>query len=133
MKPPIVDGEIKILKLLLYRGANVNYVNEKHETPVYHAASNGRYDIVKYLCENGADASISDQKGLQTLLKPSSDGETEIVKILISKGANPSGGLQAALEFYHNDIVELLIQAEADVNKVSRGIFLYYQPQLIAL
>ena len=118
-RQPIIDGEIEIVKLLLLRGANINQTDQNHETPVYYAASNGRYDIVEYLCENGADASISDQDGLQTLLKPSGDGEKEIVKILVSKGANPSGGLQAALEYYHYDIVKILIQAEADVNKVS--------------
>ena len=62
--------------------------------------------------------SVCDQKGLQILQHSCSEGDIEFVKLLLSCGADPSGGLQAALEYYHQDIVKLLIKNKADVNKV---------------
>ena len=44
------------------------------------------------------------------------------MKMLVSLGANPAGGLEAALKFYHKEIVELLIQFGA-AKKVSLNFF----------
>ena len=112
LKSPINNGDLEGVKFLLEKGAKIT---------IDYALNNKQYEIVKYLCENGYTAGI---RGHSNILKvPSSDGETEIVKMLLSLGANPVGGLEAALKFYHKEIVELLIQFGA-AQKVSFDFFL---------
>jgi ankyrin repeat protein len=46
---------LKIVKLLVENGCNVNYVNLSGITPLINAVKNINYEICKYLLENGAD------------------------------------------------------------------------------
>ena len=120
-------GDLDSVKIAHSKGANLNEEGERGETPILLASQNANYEVVDYLCENGADASISDGKGHSILHQPASDGEIERVKALLSRGADPSGGLQGALEFYYTDIVELLIEEGADVNKVSVAFYQFHR------
>ena len=49
---------VKVVKMLLDKGADPNATNERGETPYYLASYWGRKDVVKLLLEAGADESI---------------------------------------------------------------------------
>jgi ankyrin repeat protein len=60
-----VAGDLKIVKYLVEKGANVHY---HYEYPLRCAAFNGHLEVVKYLVEKGADISVYDHSALKLAL-----------------------------------------------------------------
>ena len=56
-------GLVNIVKLLVERGAEVNYQNPDGTTAMMLAASNGQAAVVKLLIEKGANTSLIDKWG----------------------------------------------------------------------
>ena len=50
-------GRIRVVKLLLAKGADVNKGNEGGERPLHYAARHGHIKVMKILLENGANVS----------------------------------------------------------------------------
>ena len=112
-------GHIEIVKLLIEKGANVNYEDWSDgdvKTPLTVASEKGHIEIVKLLIEKGADINNK-----TPLAAASEKGHIEIVKLLIEKGADVNGDkyygktplLCAAYEG-HTKIVRLLRAAGAN-------------------
>ena len=49
LKYPCYEGNIDLVKLLLEKGANINYATNCDETPGYIAAKNQNYNLLKFL------------------------------------------------------------------------------------
>ncbi|XP_034949607.1 putative ankyrin repeat protein RF_0381 [Chelonus insularis] len=97
------SGEIKIVRLLLENGANVNLRNENGITPIINAAWKNNLGMIKLLLKYGADVTNADSSG-RTVLHFTIMGcidhiytsltfcmdrtKAKIVKLLISKGAD---------------------------------------------
>lgn len=115
-------GNIKLVKLLLSKGANVNAVDKDGETPLREAAKGGNIDTVKYLIEKGADVNAKNKYGHTALM---SARDTKTLKILLDAGANinaaTNGNGYTTLSYSARDgeidLVKFLISAKANVNK----------------
>jgi len=123
------DWATTVTKLLVEKGANVNYQDEKDKrTPLFIAIWNGNFDCAIYLIENGADVNIVDKAGYSPLsLAAMTDTTGVLVDALIQKGADLNivgpddfckmRPLHFAVRFNDKLIVlAKLISAGADIN-----------------
>ena len=91
-------GNVEVVKMLLERGAQVNYMFEEkyagHLFALLLAARQGHADVVKFLLAKGAQVDLRGNKGetaLRTVFKSydlSETKQTEVVKVLLAGGAN---------------------------------------------
>jgi hypothetical protein len=65
--PASVEGSMKVLELLLEKGADGNACNKWKETPLLIAANNGHKDAVEALLKHGADPSLCSEAGWSAL------------------------------------------------------------------
>ncbi len=112
----LTEEEMKMIKLLIKYGADVNAVNYKHEsthedhygdveekenfalddecgyTPLMYAVISGETELVKLLIENGADVNVKDFSGFTPVATVAycldDDPGVEILNILIENGAD---------------------------------------------
>jgi ankyrin repeat protein len=100
--------------LLLEKGANVNVLNEKDQTPLYLAAEYGYYKVVKKLLEQGANPNL----GPSPLEIATKKGRVGIVHELLAKGAHlGNSSLHYAATTGNLVIIKKLLEAGADVNQ----------------
>jgi tetratricopeptide (TPR) repeat protein len=86
----------RYIKVLLDKGADINYENLDGETPLFYAIKNNNYELVKLLIENGADVnhttkSIEDCRGNggnQTTLIAAVLANSDIEILKLMNGAN---------------------------------------------
>ena len=90
------DRDIEAVKMLVEKGANVNYESVSGNghgyhwtnTPLLQACSfGGDLEIVKFLVEKGADIEISDESSETPIFKAIHSENFELVKFLARKGA----------------------------------------------
>ncbi|WP_406655755.1 ankyrin repeat domain-containing protein [Methanolobus sp. ZRKC2] len=89
----IESEKVKIIKLLIENGADVNVINSEGETPLHLAAGSGSLKIVKLLIENGGDVNALDNKmntPLHFVVEYGEYRDEEVVKLLLGNGADPS-------------------------------------------
>ncbi|CAO3675771.1 unnamed protein product [Umbelopsis vinacea] len=56
-------GNMKVVELLVNRGADVNALTGDNETPLHYACLSERSDIAQYLIDHNCDLSIRDEEG----------------------------------------------------------------------
>lgn len=91
-KPPD-EGHLRIVELLLDKGAEPNTGDEKYNaTPFLTAIRLGHLEIVKFLFDNGAEPNVEGGlcPGEKALLVTIKEGHQEIAKLLLEKGAYPN-------------------------------------------
>ena len=85
-------GQLEVVKLLVERGADLNY---KHPitkmTPLAMAALDGYTDIVDYLLSKGADPNVKMRGNVSVLRAVRDSGDTKMAQLLESKGAKDDG------------------------------------------
>jgi ankyrin repeat protein len=118
-------GQLKVVKVLIAHGADVNLKNSSGVTPLDVAAREGHLEVVKLLIANGADINKeSDNFWINTaLMSAASAGHSNVVQLLLSHSSdvnrmnlNGYSALTEAIESERIDIVKLLITAGANVN-----------------
>lgn len=83
-----IDTEVlKIVEMLLDRGAFINIHNLLGETAFMFAAENGLISVVKLLIENSASIEGVDNEGRTALLYAVKGNQFEVTKMLIEAGA----------------------------------------------
>lgn len=112
------EGNIKKVKSLIKRGANVNYLNPYRITALMEATRKGHKDICELLIANGADINQDSVYAWTALMYAAEYGYSDICKLLIENGADVDylGGedwhntsaLSLAERFGHKEICELL-------------------------
>ncbi len=82
-------GNIDTCRLLVSRGADVDWEDMHGLTPLILAAGQDRRDAARLYLENGADVNKANRKGETALSKAVELGRTEIIEILKEHGASP--------------------------------------------
>ena len=116
-----------IVEVLLAHGAAVNGPVGVFMTPLQEACVKDNEDIVNVLLEQGADVDATTVDNRQTPLTWACGRNSNlgIVQLLLNAGADVHGGggglvpLHAATWCGNTETIELLIEAGADVNRVS--------------
>jgi ankyrin repeat protein len=114
-------GNVKMARLLLDRGADVNVrvTGEDRRTCLHAACLSGSVRMVRFLLENGADPNASTCTDLRTPLHWAAlEGHLKVTKILVKFGANVTARdkfglrpIKLALVKGHGNIVDLLLGA----------------------
>ena len=83
-------GHLKIVKLLLERGADPNLPEEgiaPRGHALYSAARNGHFEAAKLLLEHGAHANVEVESSADTLTRVIANGDHKMLELLCSYGA----------------------------------------------
>ena len=123
-----LKGHIKVVKLLLKKGADVNVVAESRQTPLHEASGNGHVEIVELLLKKGTDINVANNYRQTPLHLASENRHVEVVKLLLEKWADVNMAddyrqtpLHLASENGHVEVVKLLLEKGADVNAAAEG------------
>ncbi|BAM39033.1 uncharacterized protein TOT_010001187 [Theileria orientalis strain Shintoku] len=137
-------GDVKTVKALIERSANVNLYCDQLGTPLNVSVARGYHDVFELLLNNGADPNVTASSsngrvGLSVRRCPppivfaSSTGQLEIVKKLLDKGADPNladyegwTALHCASELGYLEIVKLLVLYKANPNIKTEDKNAYY-------
>jgi ankyrin repeat protein len=116
-------GNIKQMKKLIIKNADLNLQNDDGVYALMFASYNKNKEMIELLLDNGANPNLQARDGSTTLMDVSESGSAEIVKLLLDYGANVNlqskdGGnaLMLASQNGYKEIVELLLDYNADVN-----------------
>lgn len=109
--------QLHVVEKLTQNGADVNYQDEKSQSPLLVAASKGHLSICQYLLGKGADLTTKDQQGCSALYRACEGGHLDVVKLLIEEhgadiedqDARQRGVLSVALEKARVGVVEYLL------------------------
>jgi ankyrin repeat protein len=108
-------GDAELVRILIEKGADVNFRDEKGWGSLMFAVGYGHIDIVNCLLEAGADVNDKDKDGSTALITAAYNGRTEIVRVLLNKGADINikskddmTAMMYAAKQGHSDIVKLL-------------------------
>ena len=87
----VVERHVELTRLLIEKGADVNYTLKKNgrATVLAFAAEKGVIEIVRLLIDNGAKVNQASKKGSTPLFWAAWEGHTEIVKFLLANDADP--------------------------------------------
>ncbi len=82
------NRHVELVKLLLNKGANVNYRSKSSNTALHVAALQGGPDTVRLLLKKGADPNLTNKNNETPLhLAIVGDGDIEVIKLLLAAGA----------------------------------------------
>lgn len=76
-----------IVKLLIEKGAQVNFADYEGRTALHEAAYYGHMNIVEYLLEKNAEIDAEDNHGQTPLFRAVQGGRHDVVSMLVDRGA----------------------------------------------
>ena len=115
---------MKIVELLLNKGANVNNTSKTGITPLHLAAEHGTKDILKLLLTSGANVDAKGQDDKTPLHTAAVRGHLKIIDHLLKSGASVNStctyasqegytALRLAIKHRHEKVVKLLLECGA--------------------
>ena len=119
------NGSVEMARALVGAKATVDTPNDFGVTPLLQASRVGDAAMVDYLLRAGANASLAHPEGETPLQAASRAGSVQAVRLLLARGAdvnaaekfqNTTALMYAAAEG-HAEVVDLLLEANADPNK----------------
>ncbi|KDR11771.1 integrin-linked protein kinase [Zootermopsis nevadensis] len=120
------EGHIKIVDLLMLRGARVNATNRGDDTPLHLAAAHGHRDIVHMLLRNRADVNFTNEHGNTPLHYACFWGYQAVAEDLVTHGAlvslaNKDGDtpLDKARGTLAKRLHELAVETGQDLKKIT--------------
>lgn len=85
-------GHLKVVELLVERGADMNVRHSISKLTAFHlAALNEHADVVKYLAAKGADINIKMRADVSILRPLRDEGKNDMVKLLMDLGVKDDG------------------------------------------
>lgn len=120
------EGHIKIVDLLMVRGARINATNRGDDTPLHLAAAHGHQDIVHMLLRNRADVNFTNEHGNTPLHYACFWGYQAVAEDLVTHGAlvslaNKDGDtpLDKARGTLAKRLHELALETGQDLKKIT--------------
>lgn len=90
--PPLVraayDGDLKMLALLLEKGADINNIDYSRRTALHAAIDRGMRETAAFLIEKGANTNTQDRLGNTPLKDALTFSQPDIAKLLVTHGAD---------------------------------------------
>jgi len=128
------QNNIELVKVLIFKGADLNILNQLHATALITASYWGNSEIVKILCEADAKLNNQDAEGATALFLSVQHKYIEIVDILLKYGANiniqiNTGASPLMTSIANNDylMAKKIIENNADIHlKFSDNRYPYY-------
>ena len=121
---PAMWADPAVCQVLIDAGADIETKNDKGRSPLHAASCFGKLGTVKMLVRAGAGVRVADNTGATCLMLAAYYGHTETVCYLVglpdvevNYAANDDGftALHCAVQEGHPDVVEVLIDAGADI------------------
>ena len=106
------NGHLKIVKLLLKKGANVNFENDRHQSALMAAAEGGNVEVVNLLLEHVANTAVNMNV---------EEREEKVKAIVDHQDERKFSALMLAARYKHAEVVTLLLEAGAKVNLKGYG------------
>lgn len=115
------SGNVKMAELLISQGVDVNFKNQKNETPLGQACWNNRLSIIELLISKGVDLDAECSKSDTAIEIALWRSNWDLVKLLISKGANVNPDIRRsplfqAVKENNLGVAKFLIASGANVN-----------------
>lgn len=120
----VAGGHRVMSEFLVQHGADVNLADASGCPPGFEAVWRGHSDLLARLLALGAKPDVEDNAGRTALSYAADRGHLESVKALLAAKADPNAGrtdlpLHRAIHSRSPAIVELLLRADADANRVA--------------
>lgn len=117
----------EIARALIKAGASVDTSNDYGITPLLHASRIGDAAMVDLLLQSGANPSRAHPEGETPLMASARAGSVSAVRLLLARGVDVNAAetfqqttaLMWATAEGHRDVVDLLLEAGADLNRQS--------------
>ena len=108
---------IKILTLLIERGANINLEDNLGWTPITRAVDDNKMEIIKVLISQGADLNLKPSHKISALSRAVLKHNLDVVKLLLENGADinlrtvilKNNSIEVALKEKQNSILNMLL------------------------
>ena len=120
-----VDGDIRQVKLLISKGADVNAKNKLGKTALHYASEKGHTDVARLLISQGAYVNATNSDGRKPLHYAAMRGDKQTLVLLLSKGADinakdrdgrtPLFEAMTSTSAGRKEVVELLVSKGAKV------------------
>ena len=119
----VQEKHADVVQVLFDAGADIETKNDEGRSPLLLASISGELTTVKMLVEAGADVRVTDTGRYTCLILAVCDGRTDTVRYLLSlpevdlnhQDRDNYTALHIAVHFKHADVVQVLIDAGADI------------------
>jgi ankyrin repeat protein len=124
------DGDLEKVSELINSGADLNTTvgDSDKRSLLHHASQKGHSNLIEFLIERGIKVNSLDNRGRTPLYLACYDYKFDSAKTLVSNGAeiNITGeynplDMASSNSYYGTEIVELLLENNANVNLTCRG------------
>jgi ankyrin repeat protein len=113
-----INGNAKIVAILIKGGAQIDIKDPLGDTPLFYAADRDQPDICKMLLDARASIDSQNRSGVTPLMTAARRGNTDVVRLLLARGASPSmtdftgrDALGWAEDSHKQAVVQILRQA----------------------
>lgn len=135
------QGDLKAVKALVSKGADVQARTNDSWTPLHFAAAQGHAKIVQFLLHNNASINAKTWNRETPLHLASANDRSRVVKILLENGADVNAEmspdcmtpLYVASRAGHSEVVELLVEYDASLSQEDCGRYNLRPLQIAAL
>lgn len=87
--------DLRVVQLLLEKGADVNKIGPTGRSPLTKAAENGKAEVIELLLAKGLE--LNNENGGRALIKAAFNGHRHVVQLFVQRGFKPNGRYERAL------------------------------------